>query len=477
MISRVPERIRDNIPKSVAIVGVGGVGSWMAMLFSQIKEVERIGLFDEDLIEESNLERTWFKIKDLNEKKSVAMKEQILNRRTDINVLTYGHLTNENKQLLNLYDLKVVCADNRDIRNMVLEFDNSISTGYDVDEEKDWISVSEQQMWSVFGDAEEDEYTIEPSWGVPAMLGALITVHSVIMGKRPANISAKINDFYKIGVNDHKIFSIYSDEEEEIKKDEDESETSFSFDDVREEYQYADIKIDEITENTIECPDCHIEVLLKRRCDYDSTYTYNGEDKHFVCPKCDHVYTEDFMREELKLLPEYDELKCINCEEKMLIKQDDAYGCMNCKKVFSEDEIKEFYGSFPFEMFYDEYIYAGFSLQNVVEDFIDEIECPICGEETLIYYPSDGDIFCECCEDFAQYIAEFEERLIEDNMIPDYETQVCSKCGEKTVVKHDNKLGCLNCKTIMSDDYEIIVNSDGDRIMSDSRWTFDIGDD
>jgi len=214
--SRIPERIRENIPKSVAIVGVGGIGSWTAMLFGQIGKVERIGLFDEDIIEESNIERTPYRYTDLGKRKSAVMKKMVIDRSSNTQVISYDHLTEDNELILRMYDLVVVCADNGTIRNRVLEnHRNTISAGYDIDEEKDWITLSEQPMW-MFDDDEDNDYTIEPSWSGPAILGAFLVVDAVLNGRRPARISAGIEDMYKIvNSNDHREFRIVEQEDDE----------------------------------------------------------------------------------------------------------------------------------------------------------------------------------------------------------------------------------------------------------------------
>lgn len=223
MRSRVPDRIKENIPESVAIVGCGGVGSWVAILFGQMRDVKRIALFDEDKVEESNLERTAYRFEDINKKKSEALKELIRERNPEIRVTAYDHLTEDNELLLNLYDIKIVGADGGDVRSRVLRRDNSISCGYDIDEEKDFVSVSEQMMWMTGGDEEENQYTIEPSWSGPAMFSAFITVHSILTNRRPINVRTTIEDKYKAYLpNDKEVFDTYDDIDDEDVDEDDE---------------------------------------------------------------------------------------------------------------------------------------------------------------------------------------------------------------------------------------------------------------
>jgi len=466
MISRVPERIRENIPKSVAIVGVGGIGSWTAMLFSQIKGVERLGLFDEDLVEESNLERTWFKQQDLNTKKSVAMKDQIKARRTDINVLAYDHLTEENKNLLNLYDLKVVCADKRSVRQMVLELSNSISAGYDIDEEKDWISVSESMLWSLSGDDEDDQYTIEPSWGVPAMMGALITVHSVITGKRPISVSSQITDFYKTvkDSNSRRTFSLYGDHDFDtptVNEDDESSELNFPFDDIKEKYEFYDVQMIDILSDYLDelpCPYCNEVGNIEHYPEYDEVY----------CDWCDEPHAIDSFKEYLRdigKLPKFIDFECPNCNKQTLLKETvnetDIIGCLNCETVMNEDgQMENPEINFPFEELYDEYELLGYTYNEILHDRLQEIECTDCNERMLMTTPQtvdDGEneyeIFIECGHCGTRMKNdELITELINVGKLKAYEDKICGTCGSRTFIKQTimNKkvYGCMKCRNV-----------------------------
>lgn len=194
MESRVPDSLRDNLPSSVAIVGCGGVGSWVALLFSQFRDCRRIALFDGDVLEESNLERTPYKMEQLGMSKVDALKEIILERRDEIEVTLHDYITEDNKMILDEYELAVAACDDAESRNLVLEHDNSINVGYDVTENYDHITVSEAQIWQI--DDDGDNYEIEPSWSGPAMLGAVLTVMHVVRDVRPASVSTKVNHMF-----------------------------------------------------------------------------------------------------------------------------------------------------------------------------------------------------------------------------------------------------------------------------------------
>lgn len=216
------------MPKTVCVVGVGGVGSWLALFLSEFKDVERIGLYDDDVVDESNLERTPFKRSHIGESKTEAMKELIEERRNDLIVQTYGNLAENNKGTLNMYDMQIASCDGVEPRNIVLEHENGISAGYDITEEKDNITVSEQgPIWSV--GEEPDGYTIEPSWSVPAVLTATLTVYMIGRDLRPMNLTSCIKDHFTRGVNDHvKFHTEPQDESVESEESDDKEEEADS---------------------------------------------------------------------------------------------------------------------------------------------------------------------------------------------------------------------------------------------------------
>lgn len=202
--SRVPDRVQHSIPDSVAVVGIGGVGSWLSLFLSEFEGMKRMGLFDSDVVEKSNLERTPFKRDQIGTNKAEAMKELIMERRPDIEVSCFDNLTEENEKILNLYKMKIASCDGVEPRNIVLRYKNGISSGYDITEECDHLSVGEEgPIWDVDG---EGGYSIQPSWSVPAVLTAILTIYQIAQGERPINLSASVKEFLVRGVNDKLMF-------------------------------------------------------------------------------------------------------------------------------------------------------------------------------------------------------------------------------------------------------------------------------
>lgn len=70
------------IPESVAVIGVGGVGSWTALFFALVG-VKRVVMVDFDVVEEHNLNRTIFRQEDIGANKADALVAMISERRPD----------------------------------------------------------------------------------------------------------------------------------------------------------------------------------------------------------------------------------------------------------------------------------------------------------------------------------------------------------------------------------------------------------
>jgi len=79
------DRQRDmelTIPKKVAVIGLGGGGSWVAITLA-LAGVKELIVMDNDIIEESNLNRTLYRYSDIGKSKVTAIKELIHERRPD----------------------------------------------------------------------------------------------------------------------------------------------------------------------------------------------------------------------------------------------------------------------------------------------------------------------------------------------------------------------------------------------------------
>ncbi len=81
------ELLPITVPEKVAVVGVGGIGSWVALDMA-LAGAKTLILIDGDKIEETNLNRTPFKIAQIGMNKTEALKDLIYERRLDTEIIT-----------------------------------------------------------------------------------------------------------------------------------------------------------------------------------------------------------------------------------------------------------------------------------------------------------------------------------------------------------------------------------------------------
>lgn len=172
------EAMNLNIPNSITIAGVGGIGSWVAIL-SAMSGVSNLFLFDPDTMEESNRNRLPFCQSSLNRPKVEVVADYIRGIRPEATVvcapeklegilldvqLTVSNFimecTDSPKAQINIYNK---CKE----KNIPF-----IRAGYDGTRIMDTSVVS---GW-IKQDVEEETYTVQPSWVVPAVIAAALAV-------------------------------------------------------------------------------------------------------------------------------------------------------------------------------------------------------------------------------------------------------------------------------------------------------------
>lgn len=178
MVLNINDRQKELIPDLSSeismVVGVGGIGNWLALNLALIG-VKTLILIDPDTIEETNLNRTFFRLSDVGKAKVEALKEMILERRSDCIVITHqDYLTLKH---LNMYKNVYMfdCTDTLITREFVQNhrelLKDYIKLGYDGFEgticHDDFTSGS-------WGEDEMNSYRIVPSFfGTPQVLATL----------------------------------------------------------------------------------------------------------------------------------------------------------------------------------------------------------------------------------------------------------------------------------------------------------------
>lgn len=165
-----------DVPKSTAIIGLGGVGSWVALNFALIGTKE-LHLIDHDIVEQHNLNRTPFKMNHIGVHKVTAIAEIIYERR-ECQVYTYP------KKFEELTDIEIEDIENSDViidcRDSIEPLPDNVNKKLKITGGYDGFSVTihiNPNYNDIFGD-EPVRYTITPSYLVPPQLIAnIITLY------------------------------------------------------------------------------------------------------------------------------------------------------------------------------------------------------------------------------------------------------------------------------------------------------------
>jgi hypothetical protein len=170
------------------VVGLGGVGSWVAVNLALIG-VGTLLLFDTDKIEASNLNRTLFKLSQIDNYKTKATKELILERRKDCIVVTQEEYFNL-EQLLKFSDADFIfyCSDTLRLKDSLGDYKANIKNavvpkyiklGYDGYSGTICLNDFNSGRWGT-----DSSYQIIPSFfGTPQVLSALAVIEMLLVKK------------------------------------------------------------------------------------------------------------------------------------------------------------------------------------------------------------------------------------------------------------------------------------------------------
>lgn len=172
---------------TVLVIGVGGIGSWVALDLALSGGVKKLVVVDMDIVEESNLNRTPFRQKDIGEKKSSAIRKLILERRPSVEVVDLDS-TFENLELFifNTYDFDYVV----DARDFIPDYSNFPKKLRVVKPSYDGFKVSlffnpHKSNIPILG-AGERRYEFVPSYLVPPQLVAGVVTDLILRDLVPS---------------------------------------------------------------------------------------------------------------------------------------------------------------------------------------------------------------------------------------------------------------------------------------------------
>lgn len=166
------------LPKSLTVIGVGGVGSWVS-LFGALAGIKKIHLIDFDIVEDTNLNRTPFTKTQIGESKVGALMSLIRERRPEANVVIFnGRIETlssaEISEISSDGEMGVLvdCRDNNaPLPTKLAKLENLMKGGYD------GFSVTLHQRPSdeiVFGDEQVTYSTVPSYFYPPVLIGSLI---------------------------------------------------------------------------------------------------------------------------------------------------------------------------------------------------------------------------------------------------------------------------------------------------------------
>ena len=172
-----------NIPEAATVIGVGGVGSWLALDLAMVG-VKRLVLYDDDNVELTNLNRTPFKLSQVGRPKVFSIMELIMERRSDVEVQAICKrfvLKNLKTSPLPIFDMRD-SLNGDGINWKDSDVKPAINGGYDGTQ----ICIftdTDNNAWE--SDSPQIGYTITPSYIVPPQLLASLILHYTLMEEKP----------------------------------------------------------------------------------------------------------------------------------------------------------------------------------------------------------------------------------------------------------------------------------------------------
>lgn len=169
------EKLDLNTEQSLVIVGCGGIGFWVSK-FAAMSGIEKIYVFDDDVIEENNLNRLDLPEKFIGRNKADMVKFIINALRPHCTCYAMPYRLTENHMIDG--DWLVDCTDNYEsqLNNRKIATKRRLrylKAGYD------GLQFSIHDNVAEWGDA-EDGYVVIPSWVVPASIVAAMTVAKIL---------------------------------------------------------------------------------------------------------------------------------------------------------------------------------------------------------------------------------------------------------------------------------------------------------
>jgi hypothetical protein len=116
--------------KSVAVIGLGTLGGFVAESISNLESIESLVIIDHDHVESKNISNSIYRTIDIGEDKAIALSDIISEKNLDIEIIALTEKYKENKTLLPPVDLVIDCRDITYNRHGFIDIRAYISSRY-----------------------------------------------------------------------------------------------------------------------------------------------------------------------------------------------------------------------------------------------------------------------------------------------------------------------------------------------------------
>lgn len=185
----------------ICIIGCGGVGMNAAIFFC-MSGIKKFILFDNDFIEEHNLNRLPAPYKCIGMNKAKVTMEMIYQMRPEVDVDCYKRKFNvdflKNNYMSENGDINwiVDCTDNFGAQKEISKFAEECSIKYcKLGYNGERISINDKVATWDIDESDQEGYTITPSWAVPTVMVACMGVAKV-MKYEDKELATEIKNMY-----------------------------------------------------------------------------------------------------------------------------------------------------------------------------------------------------------------------------------------------------------------------------------------
>ena len=181
--------LRLRLPAKASVIGVGGIGAWVAIDLA-LSGTQQLVLFDDDQLEYSNLNRLPFKPSDVGRPKTEVVSEFITERNPDVEVLCIGNFTEITQDFAE--GIVVDFTDKLAVQKQVFTYCKRKRIQYHrVGYDGNHITIIDAahpdapDPTAVWDDGSgRDGYTVVSSWAVPPQIASAMLVHNLAYRER-----------------------------------------------------------------------------------------------------------------------------------------------------------------------------------------------------------------------------------------------------------------------------------------------------